>query len=126
MTSSRWRAGTPRIIRTVDGQFITDSTPIHLNETLIIYTTGLGPVTPSVAAGAGGPSGPLAATSIPVAVYIGGSQLFTLWSGLAPGLVGVYQVNAQVPFHNVPTGSNIPFTIVQGGTQTTVKLKVEQ
>ena len=122
----RTSAGTPMIIRTVDGQLISDSTPIHLNETLIIYLTGLGTVAPGVTAGVAAPSGPLAVTTTPVSVYIGGSQLFTLWSGLAPGLVGVYQVNALVPFHSVPTGSNIPFTVVQGSAQTTVKVRVEQ
>jgi uncharacterized protein (TIGR03437 family) len=40
-------------------------------------------------------------------------------------LTGVYQVNAKVPFNKIPTGSNIPFTITQGGVSTTVKLKVE-
>ena len=118
--------GTPMIIRSVDGKFVSPSTPIHLNETLIIYMTGLGPVGPAVTSGSAGPSSPLAATSTPTAVYIGGSQLFTLWSGLAPGFVGVYQVNAQVPFHNVPTGDNIPFTVISGNAQTQVKVKVSQ
>jgi uncharacterized protein (TIGR03437 family) len=118
--------GTPLIIRTVDNKMITDSTPIHLNQILNIYITGLGPVSPGIGSGVGAPSSPLAVTSNAPAVYIGGSQLFTLWAGLVPGLVGVYQINAQVPFHNVPTGSNIPFTVVQGNAQTTVKLRVEQ
>jgi uncharacterized protein (TIGR03437 family) len=118
--------GTPLIIRTVDNKMITDSTPIHLNEILNIYVTGLGPVSPGIASGVGAPSSPLAVTANAPAVYIGGSQLFTLWAGLVPGLVGVYQINVQVPFHNVPTGSDIPFTVVQGNAQTMVKLSVQQ
>jgi uncharacterized protein (TIGR03437 family) len=122
----RTNDGTPLIVRTVDGKFVTDDTPIHLNEVLNIFLTGLGPVTPNVASGAGGPAGPLATTTTPPIVYIGGSPLFMLWSGLAPGFVGLYQVNVQVPFHNVPTGDSIPFTVVQGAAQTQVKVKVEQ
>jgi len=51
-------SGGPMIIRTVDGKFITDSTPIHLDEKLIIYVTGLGATTPAVAAGEAAPSNP--------------------------------------------------------------------
>jgi uncharacterized protein (TIGR03437 family) len=98
-------------------KYIAHDTPIHLNQVLNIYLTGLGQGqgTPNVASGAGGPAGPLAGTTATPTVYIGGPPLFTLWSDLAPGFVGLYQFNAQVsmckyPFHNVPTGENIPFT----------------
>lgn len=119
-------SGIPLIIRTVDGKLITDSTPIHLNEQLIIYMTGLGAVSPAVDAGVAAPSNPLSTTNVTPSITIGGASIWTLWSGLAPGLAGVYQVNAQVPFHHIPTGSNIPFTITQGGASTTIKLRVEE
>jgi uncharacterized protein (TIGR03437 family) len=122
----RTAQGGPVIVRTIDGKMITDSTPIHYDETLIIYMTGMGPVTPDVQPGVGAPGDPLATTTTVPSVYIGGAKIFTLWSGLVPGLVGLYQVNAKVPFHNIPTGSNIEFTVVQGAAQTTVKLRVEQ
>jgi len=118
--------GTPVIIRTVDGKMITDATPIHLNQVLNIYMTGLGAVTPASTAGSAGPSSPLAGTTTTPEITIGGASIFTLWSGLAPGLVGVNQVNAQVPFHHIPTGSKIPFTIKQGDASTTVYVRVEE
>jgi uncharacterized protein (TIGR03437 family) len=114
------------IIRTVDGQLITDQTPIHLNEILNIWMTGLGAVNTPVTTGDASPFNPLAATITTPTITIGGASIFTLWSGLAPGMVGVYQVNAQVPFHHIPTGSNIPFTVSMGGTSVTVKLRVEE
>jgi uncharacterized protein (TIGR03437 family) len=116
--------GTPVIIRTVDGQMITDQTPVHLNQILQIYMTGLGAVSTKVKAGEGAPYSPLATTIATPSITIGGAGIFTLWSGLVPGFVGLYQVNAQVPFHHIPTGSNMPLTITQGGASTTVKVRV--
>jgi uncharacterized protein (TIGR03437 family) len=118
--------GTALIIRTVDGKIITDATPIHLDEVLNIYMSGMGPLSNPVTAGNAGPSNPLATTTVTPSITIGGANIWTLWSGLAPGLVGVYQINAQVPFKNIPKGDSIPLTITQGGISTTVKLRVEQ
>jgi uncharacterized protein (TIGR03437 family) len=118
--------GTATIIRDVDGQYITNNTPIHLNETLTIYLTGMGGTTPSVAPGAPAPSSPLAVATVQPTITIGGSSIFVLWAGLAPKQVGVYQINALVPFHGIPTGDNIAFKITQGGASTTILLKVEE
>jgi len=118
--------GNSVIVRTVDGKLITDQTPIHLDQVLNIYMTGLGAVNTPVRTGDASPFQPLAETISKPTITIGGASIFTLWSGLAPGLVGVYQVNAQVPFHHIPTGYNIPFTITLGGVSTTVKLRVEE
>ena len=71
------------------------------------------------------PGDPLAATTATPAVYIGGSQLFTLWSGLAPGFVGVYQVNVQVPASLKGRGTvNIVLT-VDGKTANTVTINAQ-
>jgi uncharacterized protein (TIGR03437 family) len=45
------------------------------------------------------------------------------YSGLAPGLVGVYQINAKVPGF-VPQGLSIPLVINQGGGQTQLDVRV--
>ncbi len=113
------------IIRTVDGKYITNSTPIHENDSLIIYMTGLGQTSNQPSVGAPSPSNPLAITNLTPAITIGGKSIWTTFSGLAPGLVGVNQVNALVPFTGIPTGSNIPFTIDVNGVTTTVKLSVD-
>jgi uncharacterized protein (TIGR03437 family) len=118
--------GTATIIRDVDGQYITNNTPIHLNEYLTIYLTGMGITSPSVAPGAAAPANPLAVASVQPTITIGGSSIFVLWAGLAPKQVGVYQINALVPFHGIPTGDNIPFKITQGSASTTILLKVEE
>jgi uncharacterized protein (TIGR03437 family) len=38
--------------------------------------------------------------------------------------VGVYQINAKVPFKNIPSGFDIPLVILQGGASTTVAVRV--
>ena len=118
--------GLPMIIRNVDGKTITDSTPIHLNAKLTIILTGMGVTNPAVNTGDGGPADPPAAVTTLPSITIGGSSIFVLSAGMAPNQVGVYQIEAQVPFHHIPTGHNIPFTITQGTYSTTVPVRVEE
>jgi len=119
-------AGVPMIIRNVDGKTITNSTPIHLNAKLTIYLTGMGATTPTVDTGDAGPSAPPAVPAALPTITIGGASIFVLSSQLVAKQVGVYQIEAQVPFHHIPTGSNIPFTITQGSYSTTVRVRVEE
>ena len=62
---------------------------------VLIFGTGLGPVTGPPADGAAGAGQPT--TTMPV-VTIGGRQAVVEFSGLAPGFVGLYQINARVPY----------------------------
>jgi len=48
-----------------------------------------------------------------------------LWAGLAPGEVGVNQINVTVP-GNVPSGLSLPLTINQGTGTMSVALRVIQ
>ena len=64
---------------------------------LQIYCTGLGAVTNQPPSGTPAPSTPLAATVTTPTVTIGGAPATVLFSGLAPGFVGLYQINAQMP-----------------------------
>ena len=59
--------------------------------TILIYCTGLGPVTNQPASGAAAPASPLSATTTTPAVTIGGVPAQVLSSALVPGLVGLYQ-----------------------------------
>lgn len=78
---------------------------------LTIYCTGLGPVTNPPAAGSAG-AGQLT-LSTPT-VTIGGVPAQVTFSGLAPGFVGLYQVNVQVPA-SAPTGNTVALVITIGG-----------
>jgi uncharacterized protein (TIGR03437 family) len=79
-----------------------------------IFATGLGPVTNQPATGAPAPASPLAETTQTVTVAIGGVAATVSFAGLAPGWVGLYQVNAQVPA-NAPTGGAVPVALSVGG-----------
>jgi uncharacterized protein (TIGR03437 family) len=63
-------------------------------ETVLIYCTGLGAVSSPPQDGAAGNGQPT--TAMPT-VTIGGTKAMVSFSGLAPGFVGLYQVNAEVP-----------------------------
>ncbi len=78
-----------------------------------IYCTGLGPVSNPPASGAASPSDPLARTTVTPTVTIGGVTATVFFSGLAPGFVGLYQVNVQVP-DTAPTGSAIAVVLTSG------------
>jgi uncharacterized protein (TIGR03437 family) len=97
-----------------------------LNAKLTIYLTGMGLTLPAVDTGDAGPSAPPATPAFAPSVTIGGASIFVLSTELVPNQVGVYQIDVQVPFHHIPTGSNIPLTITQGSYSTTVNVKVEE
>jgi uncharacterized protein (TIGR03437 family) len=56
-------------------------------------------------------------------VQLGGVPLAVTFAGLVPGQIGVYQINARLPMV-VPEGAEVPLTIVQGGSATTILLRV--
>jgi uncharacterized protein (TIGR03437 family) len=68
--------------------------PAHPDETVLIYCTGLGAVSSPPEDGEPGKG---QATIAAPAVTIGGTKATVSFSGLAPGFVGLYQVNAAVP-----------------------------
>ena len=85
-----------------------------------IYCTGLGPVTSQPATGAPALADPLSWTTINPTVTIGGAPAAAVpFSGLAPGNVGLYQVNAQVPTASA-RGPAVPITISVGGATSNV------
>jgi uncharacterized protein (TIGR03437 family) len=79
-----------------------------------LYCTGLGAVSNTPLDGAASPSNPLAETTTTPTVTIGGVAGSVLFSGLAPGFVGEYQVNVVVP-SGVSAGSAVPVVLSIGG-----------
>ncbi len=91
-----------------------DAQPVKAGDFLVIWSNGLGAVNNQPATGAGGPSGPLADTKQPVTVTLAGRTIPAAFSGLVPTLVGLYQVNIQVPT-GIVANSAVPLTITVGG-----------
>jgi uncharacterized protein (TIGR03437 family) len=113
----------PTVIRNANGELVTDSDPIHKNDILVIFLTGMGLTSPAVATGAPSPLNPLAIALVKPTVTIGNSQLGVLYFGLAPGEVGVYQINVQVP-SNIQAGLSVPLTITQGSFSSSLSVRV--
>ena len=116
----------PTVMRSGNNLLVTDTNPVHRNESLVIYLTGMGAVSPIVDAGLPAPSDPLAEALATPLVTLGGVKLPVDFAGLAPGEVGVYQLNVRVP-GNAPQGLAVPLTISQGtGSAHTLSLRVVQ
>jgi uncharacterized protein (TIGR03437 family) len=115
--------GLATVVRWNDGELVTPTNPIHPNDWLEIYLTGMGATTPAVSPGMPGPTNPLALVKTPPSVTLGGYPLTVTYAGLAPGEVGVYQIDAFVPF-GVPLGMSVPLAIYQGGGSTSVTERV--
>jgi len=81
-----------------DGSLVNAGNPAQIGETVSVYLTGLGVVSPGIADGAAGPPYPYATTPAgTITAYIGGVAATVGYSGLAPGLAGLYQINLTVP-----------------------------
>ncbi len=83
-------------------------------DTLVIYSTGLGPVSPAVPDGAAAPLSPLSNTVNAVTATIGGVAAKVTFAGLTPTLAGLYQVNATVPA-GVIAGPDVPVILTVAG-----------
>lgn len=116
--------GIPTVVRMKNNDLVTPSNPIHPGDHIVIYLTGLGKTSPQVEAGMPAPMEPLASALVQPDVTINGVPLQVLYAGLAPGQVGIYQINAIVPSRGVPTGFNQPLEIMQGGQSTTLMVRV--
>jgi uncharacterized protein (TIGR03437 family) len=104
------------------------SNPAALGSVVSLYGTGEGPVSPAVPDGQAAPSSPLshAVTSFgstaqtcsapsTTCVVFNNSVFGTVqFSGLAPGFVGLWQINVQIP-SSAPTGNAVPVKVTVGG-----------
>jgi uncharacterized protein (TIGR03437 family) len=88
-----------------------------------IYATGVGNTNPLVADGQAAPGTPALATGT-TSVMIGGVAAQVLFSGLAPGLVGLWQINVVLPA-TLPTNLATSLTVqLKGRTSLTATLAV--
>lgn len=107
-------------IQHADGTPVSASKPAARGETIVIYATGLGQVTPTVADGAPAPGSPLAKTSSVLTVYINGTcgsadgqhcdASNIGYQGLTPTYAGLYQINVTIPMNTSP-GPAVPLAL---------------
>jgi uncharacterized protein (TIGR03437 family) len=90
------------------------SRPAQPGEIVSVYCTGLGYVSNPPDPGSPALSNPLSRTESTPIVTLGGQHVAVSFSGLAPGFVGLYQVNIQIPAGG-PSGSAVPMVLTIGG-----------
>ena len=93
-----------------DYSLVNAAKPAIGGETVLIYLTGLGTVTPPVADGTAGTGSALHTADADLVVYVGGQQATVLFKGLAHGFPGLYQLNVTLPQFLKASG-NLPLAI---------------
>jgi uncharacterized protein (TIGR03437 family) len=84
----------------------TPSRAVRQGESITIYATGLDEVAESVPPGTQAPLDRLISATNKISIVIGGLEVKPTFVGLAPGAVGVFQVDAQLP-PGVASGSSV-------------------
>ncbi len=92
------------------------SRAVKPGEFITIYCTGLGPVNNPPGPGKPASGNPLSMTLTTPKVTVGGQPATVSFSGLSPGFVGLYQVNAQIPA-DAPGGNAVPVKLSIGGSE---------
>jgi uncharacterized protein (TIGR03437 family) len=111
-------------LRVTDYSLVTDANPAVRGEAIVLCATGLGPVSPAWPTDTPASAAILSTTVAPTELTLhsleGGQGMTILFSGLAPGFIGLYQINAVVPT-GVPPG-DLNLTLSNGWQGNTLKL----
>jgi uncharacterized protein (TIGR03437 family) len=78
-------------------RLVSSSNPARGGKVITVWATGLGATTPYVQTNQVGPSQSLAVVSRKFDVLLDGVKGTVLWAGLAPGFIGLYQLNVTLP-----------------------------
>jgi len=100
-------------IVTLAGIVVDANSPAHAGDYLEIYANGLGPVNSPPQSGAVAISSPPSKLIGNLVATIGGVPASVVFAGLAPGYIGLYQVNVQVP-QGVAAGDAVPVMLSTG------------
>jgi uncharacterized protein (TIGR03437 family) len=101
------------IAQHLDGSLASAASPAQAGEYLVAYLAGMGNTTVPVASGTASPASPLALPTNTPILTINGNAYPIYFAGLTPGLVGLYQMNFQVP-PDLPAG-DITIVVSQNG-----------
>ena len=89
-----------------DGTLVNDKNPAKPGETVSVFLTGLGSVSPAISDGAAGPSTNYSLATNTITAFVGGVQAQVGYAGLAPTFAGLYQLNITIPATGVTAGDN--------------------
>ena len=114
--------GPGAILHASDLSPVSDASPAHPGEAVAIYCTGLGRLSTPVATGSVPPLPP-PQTVLQPQVRVAGRPAVVAFSGAAPGYVGLYQVNVEVPA-DTPAGSQPLVLSINGVESNSVQVAV--
>ncbi|HVY93684.1 MAG TPA: hypothetical protein VHA14_13075, partial [Bryobacteraceae bacterium] len=80
-----------------DGTLVSDTAPAAPGEFIVLYMTGLGATDIPVPTGQPSPADPPARVLDTPVLTLDDITVPTSFAGLTPGLVGLYQINLQIP-----------------------------
>ena len=101
------------VVRNSDNSLATRDRPVRRTEFVYLYATGLGAVENTPATGQAAPAALLSRALLPTGITLGGVRCEVLYAGLAPGFVGVFQLNIQVSAQAATGAQDI--VVVSGG-----------
>jgi uncharacterized protein (TIGR03437 family) len=105
------------IAQHLDGSLVLASAPAQPGEYIVMYLLGMGNTDNTVASGNASPDGepgaPLAHPTQTPTLTLGGQTVPIAFAGLTPGLVGLYQIDVQIPQN--AAGGNQLLVVSQDG-----------
>lgn len=104
--------GSHAIVQNADFSLNSSGNPAKVGDTILAYLTGAGAVSPKVADGEPAGSSPLSKVTSTVTATIGSQTAQVSFAGLAPGFVGLWQLNIVVP---AGVTGDVPLVVSVGG-----------
>jgi uncharacterized protein (TIGR03437 family) len=112
------------IVQNQDYSLNDQSNPAARGSTIIAYLTGSGPVSGTQQDGVSAPFAPLSIMTAAYSATIGSAAAKVSFAGLAPGFIGLVQMNIEVPASLAP--GTYPLTItVAGDTSNSANISVK-
>jgi uncharacterized protein (TIGR03437 family) len=113
------------VVQNSDFSLNSPGNPAKTGGTIIAYLTGSGPVSPAVPSGAPASANPLSTVTSDKIATIGSTSATVSFAGLAPGFVGLLQMNIVVP--TTLAAGDYPLTItIHGETANSATISVSQ
>ncbi|MBL8292727.1 MAG: hypothetical protein JNN08_12865, partial [Bryobacterales bacterium] len=107
--------GTQAVAVDESNKLIGAANPVVAGRVMVVYLTGIGPVSPALAAGVAAPGDALRRASLPFSATLSGQPAEVAFLGLTPGFVGLAQANITVP-PETPAGPQ-PLVLTVGGAE---------
>lgn len=98
--------GAAAVLHGADYRVVSSADPAAPGEVVLLFATGLGVTSPEPPSGGAAHSSPLSMGEAP-AVLVNGQSAEVLFCGLAPGFVGLHQLNIRIPAGTQPGSATV-------------------